>query len=206
MTRPNTQTSPKAGQADDLMDKPRCTAKSKRTGARCKRAPVVGGRVCAVHGGKAPQVKAAAERRAAAQALEANARAVLAFEAVEPLTDPVLELANLAAEVKATVRALGQRVNALQDPRYVSPLGTEQTRAELTLLGQYQDRLARMLTTLGQLGLDERRVKITEAQAAVLVQVLDRLFAFLALPADRDAAARAEVGRLIREIDQKETP
>ena len=111
-----------------------------------------------------------------------------------------------SAEVRATVRALGQRVNALQDPRYVSPLGTEQTRAELTLLGQYQDRLARMLTTLGQLGLDERRVKITEAQAAVLVQVLDRLFAFLALPADRDAAARAEVSRLIREIDKKETP
>ena len=69
-------------------------------------------------------MKAAAERRAAAQALEANARAVLAFEAVEPITDPVLELAELAAEVRATVRALGQRVNALQDPRYVSPLGT----------------------------------------------------------------------------------
>lgn len=201
MTRPAAQTSSKDGPADDLMDKPRCTAKSKRTGSRCKRAPVVGGRVCAVHGGAAPQVKAAAERRVAAQALEANARAVLAFEAVEPLTDPVLELAELAAEVKATVRALGQRVNALQDPRYVSPMGTEQTRAELALFGQYQDRLARMLTTLGQLGLDERRVKITEAQAAVLVQVLDRLFAFLALPADRDAAARAEVGRLIREID-----
>ncbi|TFI08103.1 hypothetical protein E4P35_13740, partial [Thiopseudomonas sp. 4R-3cl] len=100
---------------------------------------------------------------------------MLAFEAVKPIGDPVLELAELAAEVRATVRALGQRVNALQDPRYVSPLGTEQTRAELALFGQYQDRLARMLTTLGQLGLDERRVKLDEAQAAVLVQVLDRL-------------------------------
>ncbi|MCD0174291.1 hypothetical protein, partial [Micrococcus luteus] len=63
----------------------------------------------------------------------------------------------------------------------------------------------RMLTTLGQLGLDERRVKLNEAQAAVLVQVLDRLFAFLALPAERDAEARAEVGRLIREVAVAET-
>ena len=184
----------------DLMDDRRCAATSKRTGSRCKRAPAVGGTVCTIHGGAAPQVKAAAERRARARALEADAHAVLAFEAVKPIGDPVLELAELAAEVRATVRALGQRVNALQDPRYVSPLGTEQTRAELALFGQYQDRLARMLTTLGQLGLDERRVKLNEAQAAVLVQVLDRLFAFLALPAERDAAARAEVGRLIREV------
>ncbi|MCT1761270.1 hypothetical protein M3A95_06835 [Micrococcus luteus] len=185
--------------------KPRRCKAHTTAGNPCRRAPILGGEVCPSHGGRAPQVKAAAERRHAAQALEADARAVLAFEAVEPIADPVLALAELAAEVKATVRALGQRVNALQDPRYVSPLGTEQTRAELTLLGQYQDRLARMLTTLGQLGLDERRVKITEAQAAVLVQVLDRLFAFLALPAERDAEARAEVGRLIREVAAAET-
>lgn len=189
----------------DLMDGRRCAATSKRTGSRCKRSPVVGGTVCTIHGGAAPQVKAAAERRHAAQALEADARAVLAFEAVEPIADPVLELAELAAEVRATVRALGQRVNALQDPRYVSPLGTEQTRAELTLLGQYQDRLARMLTTLGQLGLDERRVRLTEAQVAGVAHVMDRLLTFLALPPQRDAEARAEVGRLFRELAAAET-
>lgn len=157
--------------------------------------------MCATHGGKAPQVKAAAERRQLAQALEADARAVLAFEAVEPIEDPVLELAHLAAEVKATLRALGQRVNALKDPRYESPMGTEQTRAELQLLGQYQDRLARMLTTLGQLGLDERRVQITETQANVVVHVIKRLMAFLALPPEREAAANAEVVRILRSID-----
>ncbi|MDX2340115.1 hypothetical protein NJC10_00265 [Micrococcus sp. M4NT] len=145
-------------------------------------------------------MKAAAERRQTAQALEADARAVLAFEAVEPVADPVLALAELAAEVRATVRALGQRVNALQDPRYVSPLGTEQTRAELTLLGQYQDRLARMLTALGQFNLDERRVRLNEAQAAVITHVIGRLLAFLDLPAERDAAARAHLGVIFRDV------
>lgn len=186
--------------------KPRRCKAHTTAGNPCRRAPILGGEVCPSHGGRAPQVKAAAERRHAAQALEADARAVLAFEAVEPITDPVLELAELAAEVRATVRALGQRVNALSDPRYVSPLGTEQTRAELTLLGQYQDRLARMLTALGQFDLDDRRVRITEAQAAVVVHVLDRLFAFLDLEPQRKAEADAEVVRIFRSLDQDGGP
>lgn len=41
----------------------RCTAKSTRTGQQCKRAPIRGGTVCATHGGSAPQVRAAAEKR-----------------------------------------------------------------------------------------------------------------------------------------------
>ncbi|PLA47639.1 hypothetical protein [Micrococcus luteus] len=185
--------------------KPRRCKAHTTAGNPCRRAPILGGEVCPSHGGRAPQVKAAAERRHAAQALEADARAVLAFEAVEPITDPVLELAELAAEVRATVRALGQRVNALQDPRYISAMGTEQTRAELTLLGQYQDRLARMLTALGQFDLDERRVRLTEAQVAGVAHVMDRLLMFLALPPQRDAEARAEVGRLFRELAAAET-
>ena len=44
-------------------DGARCTAKSKSTGDRCKNPPIPGGRVCRVHGGAAPQVKAAAATR-----------------------------------------------------------------------------------------------------------------------------------------------
>lgn len=181
----------------------RCTARN-RAGERCGRPPMRGATVCASHGGKAPQARAAAERRVQAQALEADARAVLAFEAVEPIDDPVLALAELAAEVRATVRALGQRVNSLEDVRYPSPLGTEQVRAELDLLGQYQDRLGRMLTALGRLGLDERRVQLSEAQAAVLVGVVDRLLVFLALPQDRETEARDELARIFRSLDAGE--
>lgn len=40
-----------------------CTAKAKKTGNRCKRAPIPGGTVCVMHGGAAPQVRNAATRR-----------------------------------------------------------------------------------------------------------------------------------------------
>lgn len=41
----------------------RCTARSKRSGERCKRAPIVAGTVCPSHGGLAPQVQASARQR-----------------------------------------------------------------------------------------------------------------------------------------------
>lgn len=40
-----------------------CTARSHRTGERCRRAAISGGRVCYVHGGNAPQVKRSARER-----------------------------------------------------------------------------------------------------------------------------------------------
>jgi len=49
-------------------DSRRCTAKSTRSGERCKKPAILGGKVCQTHGGGAPQVKkAAAERLRALQ-------------------------------------------------------------------------------------------------------------------------------------------
>jgi hypothetical protein len=49
----------------DHMDAPQCAATAKGSRQRCKRRPIPGGTVCVKHGGGAPQVKAAAERRLA---------------------------------------------------------------------------------------------------------------------------------------------
>ena len=46
-----------------LMDDRRCTGTSKRSGTRCRRAAILGGRVCHIHGGNAPHVREAAEER-----------------------------------------------------------------------------------------------------------------------------------------------
>ena len=43
----------------------RCTARSKQTAQRCKRPAILGGRVCYIHGGAAPQVRRAARERLA---------------------------------------------------------------------------------------------------------------------------------------------
>ena len=56
---------PKAASADGsyLMDDRRCTGTSKQSGTRCRRAAILGGRVCHIHGGNAPHVREAAEER-----------------------------------------------------------------------------------------------------------------------------------------------
>jgi hypothetical protein len=41
----------------------RCIATSKTTGERCHRAPILGGTVCSMHGGKSPLAKQAAQQR-----------------------------------------------------------------------------------------------------------------------------------------------
>jgi hypothetical protein len=62
------------------MESPRCTAKSKQSGQRCKRPPIIGGTVCRMHGGAAPQVKQAALER------------LLAFQ--HPAIDRLMQLVN----------------------------------------------------------------------------------------------------------------
>lgn len=42
-----------------------CSATSKQSGARCKRHAIVGGSVCKMHGGGAPQTRARAQERIA---------------------------------------------------------------------------------------------------------------------------------------------
>ncbi len=44
----------------------RCTARAKSTGEQCQRNAMAGGKVCRVHGGAAPQVRAKAQERLAA--------------------------------------------------------------------------------------------------------------------------------------------
>ena len=48
--------------ASNLMERPRCKA-TNRQGNRCGKLPIPGGTVCRMHGGGAPQVKAAAMER-----------------------------------------------------------------------------------------------------------------------------------------------
>ena len=46
-----------------MSEERRCTAHSKRSGEQCGQIAIRGGRVCQSHGGRAPQVKMAAEAR-----------------------------------------------------------------------------------------------------------------------------------------------
>jgi hypothetical protein len=166
----------------DRPDRPRCKATSTRTGQQCQAYPVRGAQVCAAHGGRAPQVKAAARRRLEVERVEADVAAVLAFEGVTPIADPLEELGKLTAEVVAFKDALSARVNALREVRYSAPgSGAEQLRAEVQLLERAQDRAGRLLALLVSSGFQERRVRIEERQGQLVGVALKQIFARLQL-------------------------
>lgn len=161
----------------------RCTARAKSTGKQCQRAPILGGSVCLAHGGRAPQVRAAAARRLEVEEVEAEVRNLIAFEAIEGVTNPLAVLSELASRALATERALAARVNDLAADdrlRYKAPgAGTEQLRAEVALWERWHKQAASMADALAKHNFEERRVRISERQgemvAAAIRAILDRL-------------------------------
>lgn len=87
----------------------RCSARSSRTGQPCRSWAILGGTVCVNHGGRAPQVVAAAKRRLAmAEVLEQSPRR----EPVQVLLDAVHLLDVRARQMKDTARS-AEEVEAL---------------------------------------------------------------------------------------------
>ena len=64
-------------------DTRRCKAKAKQTGERCKRAAILGGTVCKIHGGGAPAVINKARQRIMEAADPAAARMVELMESLD---------------------------------------------------------------------------------------------------------------------------
>lgn len=181
-----------------------CTARAKGTGERCRRAPIRGATVCFVHGGMAPQVRAKAARRLEVEEVEAEIRNALAFESLDGVSNPVEILSELAARALATERALSARVNELAADdrlRYrAAGAGTEQLRAEVGLWERWHKQAASLVETLAKLNLDERRVRLTEAQGNLVAEVLRAIFARLALSPAQQALIPVVVPEELRRL------
>jgi hypothetical protein len=182
----------------------RCTAKSKRSGERCRSYAMKGSATCRMHGSAAGQVRAAAKARRLAAAATADAERLLAHEAADRMADPWETLGRLAVEADAMKQALGERVNALGSAlRYVAPgSGAEQLRAEVALYERAMDRSAKFADLLLKHHWEERQVRVQEATAQFIVSAYERsLDAVPAmLPADKDAMLRAFLAGLGRPV------
>lgn len=178
-----------------------CTA-HKRNGARCTRWAIAGGTTCPSHGGSAPAVKAAAQRRLLARQAEAEASAVLAHEGLARVEDPLGQLGLLASEVLAFKDALARRVNAIRgELSTINSLGTEALRVEVELYERALDRSGKFLDMLVRNGFEEKRVRLQEAQAAALFGALNRTLMAAGLNPEQLEAARAQLAQELRALD-----
>jgi hypothetical protein len=167
----------------------RCTSRSSRTGKPCQRYPVKGAKVCATHGGRAPQVKAAAKAR---QVQEAAELAVATYG----LPREVAPDQALLEEVHRTaghVAWLGKVVGQLEQGEVTWGLA-EETDAPVTDGGGgtttkskagvnvwvklYQDErrhLAAVCRDALAAGIAERQVRLAEQQGSLLAGVIGRV-------------------------------
>jgi hypothetical protein len=178
--------------SDPIDDAPRCKATS-RSGNRCKRRPIPGGTVCAMHGGKAPQVRAAAEQRLLERQALVAAEAFGLPREVDPHTALLEELHRAAGAVQwlgAIVADLDRKDVVWGKTREVRGTAADdgadngvtygaQTNAFVRLWQEERDRLAKVAKTCVDVGIEERRVRLAESAgqqlAAVIRSVLDQL-------------------------------
>ena len=174
----------------DLKDERRCTARSKGSGERCKRAAVVGGTVCAMHGGKAPQVKARAEQRDLEQKADREITKLWpGLRNADPVKDPVDSMARLAGSLEQFLDVVGGKVNELQ--HYAAGDSMSQLRGELVLWERTASMLGRLLDAMARLGIAERHVELEQERAQLVTAAfLAALGSVTLLPADRDLMLR----------------
>jgi hypothetical protein len=126
-----------------------CTA-SRTDGTPCKKQAIHGGTVCDTHGGSAPQVRKAANRRLAELRL---ATAMESIE-VELIDNPIEALQEIVSEARAFKRLLAARL-AAADPDQNSEGG----RALLKAYERSLDRVSDMLGVWIRLGLDAQTLQ-----------------------------------------------
>ena len=143
----------------------RCTATSNRTGRRCGLARIPGTTVCATHGGKAPQVREAAQRRVADEQARELARKI-DVDVTQFHGDPIEALRDLLRRDQAELERFGRLADRLEDSQlvYTTKSGVEQLRAVLGAYQSERDALGRRLDLLLRAGIAQRMVEVREAQ------------------------------------------
>lgn len=181
----------------------RCRAhisKGPRAGEPCSRPAKDGAVVCTSHGARAPQVRAAAERRVA----ERKAReAVAALGQIVPgSVDPLDVLDQALSEVVALKDRLGQMVARLADEsvRYEGRAG-EQLRGELAAYQSALRDTTKCAETIVKLGLDERRVRLSEIQVAMMATGIRNILGDLDLTPSQQQLAAVAVPKRLRELE-----
>lgn len=178
----------------------RCTARSSRTGDRCKRWAVKGATVCPAHGARAPQVKAAAKRRR-------DEQTALAAVATYGLPRQIAPDQALLEEVHRTaghVAWLHQLISNL-DQRELTQRAENGTTSPAVWVDLYQRERAHLVKVSASAiaaGIAERQVKLAEQQGALLAGAVQRILDALELTSEQWAKVPEVVPAVLRQIEQ----
>jgi chaperonin cofactor prefoldin len=173
-----------------------------KSGPPCRRPVKPGDIHCSFHGGKIPRVRNAAQvRKNQLQAQYQVRKRIMLAGGHATMDDAYAELEQLAAEAAIFRQVCFERLEALkvEDWRYAGKTG-EQLRSEVALYERAMDRSQKYLMDYAKLGIAEKRVKIAEAQAMILVGVIQNVLGRLDLSRDQKRIAATVVPEELRAI------
>lgn len=169
-------------------DEQRCTANT-RKGTRCPKFRVKGATVCLSHGAKAPQVRAAAERRdQEQQARELAKRSVVDLSRY---ADPVAGLEYAVSASYALAERLTQIAGGIPDSELVWRNKTgEHLRGEVVAAQRALSDLRAASDAALRIGIDARRAGITQQTLDMLDRALGAALNASGVGFDAQARAR----------------
>lgn len=163
-----------------------CPATAKSTGKRCVQ-PVIGGGPCFKHGGNAPQVKAAREARIIAGMAALQSRG----QQSAPDRDPAQMLLDATGEADRIVRRLLDGEDVM-------------SRASLTAVGEWLDRVARLSKLVLDARIDERLARVSEVQGQLIAFCVRRILDDLDLTTEQQQLVPTVVPRALRQMAELE--
>ena len=180
----------------------------------CGREPMEGGTVCLTHGGGAPQVRAAAERRGQERA------ALVALESfglpveVDPHTALLQDLHRTAGAVAwlgAIVADIGQADvvwGRTREKTGGDDAGTTHEAGVNTWIKLWQEErrhLVAVSSACVKAGIEERRIRVVEAQAVLLAGTVSRILDRLGLSESQRALVATVVPEELRATAELES-
>lgn len=197
----------------------KCGAKlrGKQSGKTCANAPAEGTTRCWRHGGKAPQVKAAAERRVAeAAARETMAKAVrtlglpIDIDPGKALLDEIHWTAGHVAWLRDKVQELEAEDLVWGKEKHedgVGPQGVVDVTTEKAdpnvwyqLYLKEREHLAKVCSLALRAGIEERKVKLAESQGLLVADVIRRILGALGLTPEQQQLVPEIVPRELRAL------
>lgn len=185
-----------------------CKARSKTSGAQCKKPAVPGALVCHYHGGAAPQVKAAGLKRVAkAEALQWATEQAEQLPEIQALgVDPYVHLEALLRHEATTYATWRIAVRVLIDSGDLLLWQNNKGEAAIHPYVEEQDKAAarwvRVAKNAVDAGVSQRRIAIEEETAGLVAQAASLALAERAheLPVALQQQILASIGRQMRQI------